>query len=83
MSLTKDAILRATDNGYQVFRHFLGGQFVKENKAFRNPFYDDKKAACYVYRDKKTNIYKFKDFGDNRYQGDCFYLVGLILPNCF
>ena len=78
MSLTKEAILRATDNGYQVFRHFLGSRFVKEGQAFKNPFYDDKKAACYVYRDKKSGIYKIKDFGDNRYFGDCFYLVGLI-----
>ena len=76
MPLNKESILALTNNGYYVFRHFLGPKFIKPGKAFKSPFYDDRKASCYVYLDKRTGTYRFKDFGEASYQGDCFFLVG-------
>jgi energy-coupling factor transporter ATP-binding protein EcfA2 len=78
MSLNKDSILQATNNGFNVFKHFLGSKFSKVGKSFKSPFYQDSKAACYIYFDKKSSIYKFKDFGDAEYSGDCFFFVSKI-----
>lgn len=74
----KDEILQATDRGLGVFKSFLSGNFKQVGKAFKNPFYIDNNASCYVFLDKETNTYKFKDFGDPLFFGDCFSLVGLI-----
>jgi hypothetical protein len=53
-----------------------GSSLAAPNKAFKNPFYSDTKASCYVYADKHTKIFKIKDFGDPEFSGDCFFLVG-------
>jgi hypothetical protein len=78
MSLNKDSILQATNNGLSIFKHFLGSKFSKVGKSFKSPFYQDSKASCYLYFDKKSSIYKFKDFGDAEYSGDCFFFVSKI-----
>jgi hypothetical protein len=78
MSLSKESVLNATNNGLNVFKHFLGSKFSKVGKSFKSPFYQDSKASCYVYFDKKSGIYKFKDFGDAEYSGDCFFFVSKI-----
>lgn len=78
MSLHKESILNATNNGLNIFKHFLGSKFSKVGKSFKSPFYQDSKASCYLYFDKKSNIYKFKDFGDSEYSGDCFFFVSKI-----
>ena len=78
MSLNKESILHKTNKGLDVFKYFLGNRFNKIGKSFKSPFYQDNKAACYLYLDKKSNIYKFKDFGDSEYSGDCFFFVGKI-----
>ncbi|MEO0008765.1 MAG: hypothetical protein RJA20_2961 [Bacteroidota bacterium] len=78
MSLTKEKVLEKTRNGYDVFCHYLGSSLTAPNKAFKNPFYSDTKASCYVYADKHTKIFKIKDFGDPEFSGDCFFLVGKI-----
>ena len=41
--IRKDDILKATDKGIHVFRHYLGKDF-KVGKNFLNPFYRDTKA---------------------------------------
>ena len=74
----RDEILQSTDRGLEVFKSFLSGNFKQVGKAFKNPFYIDNNASCYVFLDKETNTYKFKDFGDPLFFGDCFSLVGLI-----
>lgn len=61
-----------------MFKHFLGSRIQGTGKAFKSPFYDDTKAACYVYFDKRSRVYKFKDFGNAKYSGDCFFFVGEI-----
>ena len=76
MGLNKESILQATNNGLDVFKHFLGNSFTNLAKSFKSPFYNDNIASCYVYLDKKNGIYKFKDFGDAEYSGDCFYFTG-------
>lgn len=78
MGLDKQSILDATNNGYDVFKHFLGSRMQGTGKAFKSPFYEDTKAACYVFYDKRSRMYKFKDFGDAEYSGDCFFFAGRI-----
>lgn len=78
MALNKQSILEATNGGFDVFKYFLGSRIQGTGKAFKSPFYDDTKAACYVYFDKRSRVYKFKDFGDAEYSGDCFFFVGRI-----
>ena len=78
MALDKQSILESTTGGYDVFKHFLGSRIQGTGKAFKSPFYDDTKAACYVYFDKRSRVYKFKDFGNAEYSGDCFFFVGKI-----
>ncbi len=73
--IRKDDILRATDKGIHVFRHYLGKDF-KVGKNFLNPFYRDTKASCNIYYDRKSGVFKMKDFGNEEYSGDCFELVG-------
>ncbi len=75
--LNKETLLRLTDNGLVVFRHYIHGDW-RLGKNFRNPFYDDKNASFNIYRDKRSGIYKMKDFGNESFSGDCFALVGLI-----
>lgn len=76
--LDKQGILDATNNGYDVFKHFLGSRMQGTGKAFKSPFYEDTKASCYVFFDKRSRMYKFKDFGDAEYSGDCFFFTGRI-----
>ena len=73
--IRKDDILRTTDKGIHVFRHYLGKDF-KVGKNFLNPFYRDTKASCNIYYDRKAGVFKMKDFGNEEYSGDCFELVG-------
>ena len=83
MILDKQSIISSTNNGLSVFKHFLGSRFVKLGKSFKSPFYNDTKAACYIYRDRKNGMYKFKDFGNSEYSGDCFFFVSKIYNlNC-
>ena len=72
--IRKDDILKATDKGIHVFRHYLGKDF-KVGKNFLNPFYRDTKASCNIYYDRKAGVFKMKDFGNEEYSGDCFELV--------
>lgn len=82
MKLSKEAILQVTENGLNVFRHYIPCAW-SVNKPFFNPFYDDTKASCSIYADSVTNVFKIKDFGNMDYSGDCFDLVALILnKNC-
>ena len=74
----RDEILAATNRGLEVFKSYLFPNFTEVGKAFKNPYYDDTKASCYIFLDKVSNTYKFKDFGDTDYSGDCFQLVAKI-----
>lgn len=78
MGLNKEDILFKTDRGLKVFGYFFKSNWPGINKPFRNPFYDDKKAACHIYFDKPNNQYRFIDFGDSSYNCDCFGFVGLV-----
>lgn len=72
--LNKNDILRLTDGGLRVFRHYLNVDF-RVGKNFLNPFYKDSKASCNVFYDRHKQLYRMKDFGDDAYSGDCFILV--------
>ncbi len=75
--IIKSAILAATQNGLNVFKHYIPFDF-KLGKNFKNPFYDDKNASCNVYYDRHNRIFKIKDFGNPDFSGDCFAFVAQI-----
>jgi archaellum biogenesis ATPase FlaH len=73
--LNKDEILKLTNNGLDVFKHYIPCQW-RVGHNFLNPLYEDHKASCNVYFDRRTGCYRFKDFGNDSYSGDCFSFVG-------
>ena len=73
--LSKQTILERTNNGFEVFRHYIKTEW-RLGKNFRNPLYEDHNASCNIYFDRKNRTYKIKDFGNDDYSGDCFFLVG-------
>jgi hypothetical protein len=75
--LNKDEILRRTNNGLDVFKHYIPGQW-RVGRNFLNPLYEDRKASCSIYFDRRSGSYRLKDFGNDEYSGDCFDIVGKI-----
>ncbi|WP_446785150.1 AAA family ATPase [Macellibacteroides fermentans] len=73
--LNKDELLRRTNSGLDVFKHYIPVQW-KTGRNFLNPLYEDRKASCNIYFDRRNNIYRIKDFGNDNYSGDCFFFVG-------
>jgi hypothetical protein len=73
--LNKDELLRRTNNGLDVFKHYIDFPF-RTGRNFLNPLYEDRKASCNVYFDRRSEIYRIKDFGNDAYSGDCFFFVG-------
>jgi hypothetical protein len=74
---TKAQILDATRQGLDVFNYYMPVEFQPKKK-FKNPFYQDGRASCYVYLDAHTGSYRMKDFGAPEFSGDCFWLVALV-----
>ena len=75
--IDKYTILNATQNGLNVFKHYIPFEF-RLGKNFKNPFYDDKNASCNIYYDRHNQCFKIKDFGNEEYSGDCFSFVAQI-----
>ncbi|WP_436416674.1 AAA family ATPase [Petrimonas sp.] len=75
--ITKEDILNKTNNGYEIFRHYIPIEF-KPGKNFKNPFYDDKRPSCNVYFDRRMSQFRIKDFGNEDFSGDCFSFVAAI-----
>ncbi len=75
--VSRDEILRLTDKGMAVFRHYIPVNF-RIGRNFLNPLYKDTKASCNIYYDRRNCCYRMKDFGNDDYCGDCFDLVGKI-----
>ncbi|GHT88926.1 topoisomerase [Bacteroidia bacterium] len=75
--LNKDEILKRTNSGLDVFKHYVVGQW-RVGRNFFNPLYEDRKASCNIYYDRRSQSYKMKDFGNDAYSGDCFDIVGKI-----
>lgn len=74
--LNKDELLRRTNNGLDVFKHYISSIQWKIGRNFLNPLYEDRKASCNVYFDNRNGVYKIKDFGNDDFSGDCFFFVG-------
>lgn len=72
--LRKEDILARTNNGLEVFKHYLPVKW-RVGRNFLNPLYADSKASCNVYYDRRSGTYRMKDFGNGDYSGDCFFLV--------
>ncbi len=73
--LERDEILRRTNNGLDVFVHYLGEK-CRSRKNFKNPMYDDKNESFNIYPNEDGK-YVMHDFGDARFHGDCFDLVAI------
>lgn len=73
--LRKEEVLERTNNGLNIFRHYIACQW-RVGRNFFNPLYEDRKASCNVYFDRRSGIYRIKDFGNDEYSGDCFFFVG-------
>ena len=73
--MNKEDILRMTDKGMAIFRHYLPTPF-RVGRNFHNPLYEDKHASCNIYYERRSDMYRLKDFGNDDYSGDCFALVG-------
>ena len=69
--LNKDELLKRTNNGLDVFKHYISGNW-RAGRNFLNPLYEDRKASCNIYFDRKNACYRLKDFGNDEYSGDCF-----------
>lgn len=75
--IDKSTILFATQNGLNIFKHYIPFDF-KLGKNFKNPFYNDKNASCNIYYDRHNQSFKIKDFGNPDFSGDCFAFVAQI-----
>ena len=73
--LSKDELLKRTNNGLDIFKHYVSGQW-RVGRNFFNPLYEDRKASCNIYFDRRSDCYRLKDFGNDAYSGDCFDIVG-------
>lgn len=73
--MNKEDILRMTDKGMAIFKHYLPTPF-RVGRNFHNPLYEDKHASCNIYYERRSDMYRLKDFGNDDYSGDCFALVG-------
>ncbi|KAA6323995.1 hypothetical protein EZS27_026620, partial [termite gut metagenome] len=71
----KDEILRRTNNGLDIFKRYIPGEW-RVGRNFLNPLYEDKRASCNIYFDRRNGCYRIKDFGNDTYSGDCFDFVG-------
>lgn len=73
-------ILDKTDNGLDVFKHYLGKDCAKG--LFCNPYRDDDtRPSCKLYECENNDGSKrwhFHDFGDSRWHCDCFSFVAKI-----
>jgi hypothetical protein len=72
--LSKDELLKRTNNGLDVFRHYSPGQW-RIGRNFLNPLYEDRKASCNIWLDRRGGCYRLKDFGNDDFSGDCFFYV--------
>lgn len=73
--LRKEEILERTNNGLNVFKHYITTPW-RVGRNFLNPLYEDSHASCNIYFDRRNGIYKLKDFGSSEFSGDCFFFVG-------
>jgi len=75
--LNKEEILGRTNNGLNVFKHYIPGAW-RVGRNFLNPLYEDRKASCTVYFDRRSDCYRLKDFGNEAFSGDCFDITGKV-----
>lgn len=74
----RDKILSQTNNGYDVFRHYLGEETLNcGRRLFSNPFRKDVTPSCRL-KYKKTGgggAWMLIDYGASEWCGDCFSMV--------
>ncbi len=75
--LKRETVLRLTNNGEDVFRHYIKHNW-REGVNFKNPFYNDTNPSFNIFRDRTSGTYRMKDGGEEKYSGDCFDLVGFV-----
>ena len=52
-TMNKDDILRLTDRGMAIFKHYLPTPF-RVGRNFLNPLYEDKHASCNIWKSHAT-----------------------------
>lgn len=75
-----ETILKNTNGGLDVFKHYLGDDCVK--RTFRNPYRKDSRASCRLYKNKTNGdgcYYYLQDYGDSSFCGNCFAIVAKLL----
>ena len=63
--LSKDEILKRTNNGLEVFRHYLRGQGA--SGATFEPVLRRVPSPCNIYFDRHSGSYRMKDFRNEEY----------------
>ncbi|GHV53139.1 hypothetical protein FACS1894181_16780 [Bacteroidia bacterium] len=56
--LNKDEILRRTNKGLDVFKHYIPG-YWRIGRNFLNPLYEDRKASCNIYFDRGKEMHAY------------------------
>ena len=57
--LRKEEVLERTNNGLNIFRHYIACQW-RVGRNFFNPLYEDRKASCNIYFDRRSGVYRIK-----------------------
>ena len=59
--LNKDVLLRRTNSGLDVFKHYVSGSW-SVGRNFLKPLYEDSKASCNIYYDRRSQSYRMNSF---------------------
>lgn len=71
----RDTILSMTNNGYDIFRHYLPDVDFRNKRNFTSPFYSDSNASCTIFLGK-DGMWHYKDHGNAGVDsGDIFWFV--------
>lgn len=73
--MEREKILDRTNNGYDIFTHYLGERVSK--KVFCNPFRTDNAPSCRLKLRQRNgrNIWTMVDYGDSAWCGDVFSII--------
>lgn len=75
----REQILKKTNNGYDIFAHYLGERVSK--KVFCNPFRADTAPSCRLKERQRngSSIWTMVDYGDSDWCGDVFTIIAKCL----
>ena len=77
MSLSKENIMHHTNNGLDIFRHYIPERFTP-GKSIKSPLREDKHPSFSIFMDSVSGIYLFKDHARDEVKGDAIRFVELL-----